>query len=237
MDRNEKLALLGGGLGLGVLAYLGNRSVNKTVEAVTKAVSTGGQFNARLTGYWPYAAKTAAEKRMEGGLNDRKGKPIITLEQHRSDPSKYPFVSVAGDPAIFPYGQRLSIDQFPGAVFRVVDTGSHFFGSGKVYRAAGREPLDVAVDSSSTKIIPSATATIIPGDHLDKGGKTVAFSKFQGQNVTVGEDIDSINLDFVEPTTAIYTSDVVEDIPREDGIRETTSDYIRGSDVLVACRG
>lgn len=155
-----------------------------TSDATSAAVAGGGTFKARLTGYWPFTA-TEAERRMEGGVHDRKGKPLHTLEQHLADPQAHPFVSVSGDDAIFPYGQRVSIDAWPGAVFRVVDTGGHFRGADKVYRVTGREPLDVCVASKGTPVKKDAAATIYAGDHFDKPGKEVARGKFQGQ-VVVG---------------------------------------------------
>lgn len=148
------------------------------------AVASGGTFQARLTGYWPFAAKTDAERRMEGGIHDRKGKPLHTLEQHLADRMAHPYVSVSGDDAIFPYGQRIEIDAWPGAVFRVVDTGGHFRGASKVYRVSGLEPLDVCVDSKAT-VVPKTAATvrIIKGDHFDRPGREVAAEKFKGQIV------------------------------------------------------
>ena len=164
-------------------------SASATARATAAAVSTGGTFQARLTGYWPFSA-TASERRMEGGLNDRRGKPLHTLEDFKA--GRAPYVAVSGDDQIFPYGQKLEIDQWPGVVFRVVDTGGHFRGAGKSYRAMGREPLDVCVDSSRTRIIPEATARIIKGDHFDKPGKEIATSGFRGQVVSVGCDLDML---------------------------------------------
>lgn len=185
------VALLASAAGLGGAALMWRQSEG-VAAATASAVESGGTFAARLTGYWPYAAKTAAEKRMEGGHNDRKGKPIHTLEQHQADPVLHPYVSVSGDDAIFPYGQRIEIDQWPGVVFRVVDTGGHFRGTNKVYRIMGREPLDIAVDSPSSKIRPLAMVRIFRGDHFDRKGKELVASKFQGQSVAVGCDLDYV---------------------------------------------
>jgi len=188
------MALLASAAGLGGAALLWRKS-EQTKQATVDAISSGGVFQARVTGYWPYAAKSAAEVKMEGGHNDRKGKPIHTLEQHQADRTAHPYVSVSGDDAIFPYGQRIALDEWPGVVFRVVDTGGHFRGRGKIYRIEGREPLDVAVDSPKTKVIPLTTATIFKGDHFDKPGKELAAGKFQGQTVSVG------GLDFLGRST------------------------------------
>lgn len=178
------LALIGGAAGLGGAALLW-RSSDRTKAATVAAVGSGGTFQARLTGYWPYAAKTAAERLMEGGHHDRKGKPIHTLEQHRADSAAHPFVSVSGDDAIFPYGQRIEIDQWPGLIFRVVDTGGHFRGARKVYRVVGREPLDIAVDSAQTKVKPPATVRAVKGDHFDKKTKELKTGGLRDQTVVL----------------------------------------------------
>jgi hypothetical protein len=196
MSRSTNMILIGGGVALaGGAAYLAFRRSTKTTEDVQKAIegvtdintppSERGKVKVRATGYWPYAA-TEAEKKMEGGTNDRLGHPIITLEQHLADPAAHPYVSVSGDPDIWPAGQRISIDAWPTAVFRVVDTGSHFHGAGKVYRVVGYEPLDIAVNSSATPVPKLVTATIFPGDSFVKG-KAVATGGFKDQTVVVGE--------------------------------------------------
>lgn len=178
-----------GGAGLG---FYWAMKKSEEVKAMTEdAVSSGGTFEARLTGYWPFTeGLTAAERKMEGGVNDRKGNPLHTLEDVQAGHA--PFVSVSGDYSIFPYGQRITIDQWPGVVFRVVDTGSHFHGAEKVYRIAGREPLDICVASKNTVVPKLGTVTIIRGDVLDKKANPITdmnakvdTTGFQGQTVTV----------------------------------------------------
>lgn len=137
-------------------------------------------FPARCTGYWPFTARDD-EKRMEGGVYDRKGHPLHTLEDYRA--GKADFVSVSGDYTIFPYGQRITLAEWPDVIFRVVDTGSHFHGTGKVYREPGREPFDICVASSKTPIVPNTDAAIVPGDHWDKPSAEVAFDRI-GQSPT-----------------------------------------------------
>jgi hypothetical protein len=186
----------GGGLTLGAAWFAARRSSN-TAQATADAVAKGGSFKVRATGYWPFTARSD-ERRMEGGVFDRmmppgyKNKPdsqqykdhlLHTLEDHLA--GKAPFVSVSGDPAIFPYGQRLTIDAWPNAVFRVVDTGSHFMGATKIYRVMGTEPLDICVQSSSTVVPKLVIATIVPGDNFEKG-KLVATAKFKDQTVVTG---------------------------------------------------
>jgi hypothetical protein len=195
----NKYFLIGGGVAtLGALLFARKKS-GDTVSDVQNAIAGvkedaagnlvpvplgGGPTVAlRLTGYWPFTAR-ADEQKMEGGVKDRKGQPLHTLEDFQN--GKAPFVSCAGDYTIWPYGQRFALDEFPGVVFRVVDTGGHFFGAGKLYRAVGTEPIDVCVNSSSTKLPKIVQAKIIPGDNFAKG-KDIAYGKFKDQTVTAGD--------------------------------------------------
>lgn len=194
--------LIGGGVAALIAAYFANRKSNQVTASIADAVTGAGpgpqpddvvtlpavppggsQVKIRTTGYWPFVAGlSGAALKMEGGTNDRKGKPLYTLEMYQADPVKAPYVSVSGDPTIWPYGQRIALDFWPGIPFRVVDTGSHFTGAGKVYRMAGYEPLDICVNSSTTKVPLTATATVFPGDNFAKGA-AVAMGKFKGQTV------------------------------------------------------
>lgn len=184
--------LIGGGAATAGAIWFASRKSDETVDDVEAAIRGGTMsdgtpaskkpIKVHLTGYWPFAARED-EKKMEGGVADRRGKPLHTLEQHLKDPVAHPYVSVAGDDAIWPYGQRLSISAWPNAVFRVVDTGGHFRGAGKIYRVLGNEPLDICVDSSKTVVPKSGTtATIYPGDNFEKG-KAVAVSKIKDQDI------------------------------------------------------
>lgn len=154
----------------------------------------GIAFEARVTGYWPFTAR-ADEQKMEGGVNDRKGHPLHTLEDFQA--GKAPYVAVSGDPEIFPYGQRLTLAEWPGVIFRVVDTGSHFMGLHKLYRVIGREPLDVCVHGTDTHVVAFTDATIIPGDHMDKAGKEVAVDKLGHPSASVGggDGLDLLGVD------------------------------------------
>jgi hypothetical protein len=210
--KTGSLLLIGGGAAALVAGlFVAKKKSDATTEAIQKAVAGAGpgpkvsdrtiipaapptprggaQFDAMLTGYWPKSARPD-ERKMEGGMKDRLGRPLHSLEDFQKDPVAHPYVSVSADPEIFPYGQRLSINVWPGVIFRVVDTGSHFTGLKKVYRWIGREPLDINVDSSST-IVPkkNTVATIFPGDNFATGGKgqklqTVATAKFKDQVVS-----------------------------------------------------
>lgn len=79
--------------------------------------------------------------------------PLVTLEQHRADPTRYPYASVAADLVIqgrqVPYGARIYLEALPRDVLRIVDTGGHFFAdptkhAEKKIREPGHEPFDIA---------------------------------------------------------------------------------------------
>lgn len=128
-----------------------------------EGASGGVAVAVNLTGYWPYTA-SSAEARMEGGTsgaarwNGQKVTQLrlITLEMHKADVEAYPYVSLSGDPTVWAYGQRLDVpalgvrDDGGPVIGRVVDTGGHFTGAGKVYRHPGYEPIDVCVDNSGS---------------------------------------------------------------------------------------
>lgn len=130
-----------------------------------------------ITGYWPYKpGLTPAQSRMEGGTHDRKGRPITTLEMYQQGIADY--VSVAGDFTIWPDGQRLELSNWPGVVFRVVDTGGNFYDSAKTtkrYRSPGREPFDVAVSGPNTPVQREQTVTVVDGDSF--GGGQVQYAR------------------------------------------------------------
>lgn len=198
---SKRVALVVGGLSAiaaGVAAlFVAKRTTTTVKDAVSGAspAAPPGATNSvrlHLTGYWPFQeGLTAKERKMEGAPVDRKGRPLTTVEQHLADPANT-FVSLSGDPDIFPYGQKMLIPWGDKTVVgRVTDTGSHFHGLGKVFRVAGAEPIDVCVASSST-IIPKKTvdARVVVGDHLDKASKTLALEKAGKSQSVVGCGFD-----------------------------------------------
>jgi hypothetical protein len=123
-------------------------------------------INVRLTEYCPFQPNmTEAEAKMQGGVYDRLGKPLYSLEDYLE--GKAPYVSLACDHTAGPpgnaaqfrkYGMKVWIPEISeniGAyvegvtnpprmiLFRLVDTGGHFFGEKKKVRVAGYEPIDV----------------------------------------------------------------------------------------------
>jgi len=183
-------ALIGGVVAI----FMGRKTTEALKNAVDAPSGSTTTVPVRVTGYWPFTARPD-EVKMEGGVKDRKGNPLHTLEDFQA--GKAPFVSVSGDYTIFPYGQRISLAEWPGVVFRIVDTGSHFHGAKKVYRIAGREPLDVCVESSSTKVVPQTDATIYAGDHFEKGTKNVALARIGKPDVVVGGGLDCFGAEIV----------------------------------------
>lgn len=160
-------------------------------------MADGKAFDARLTGYWPKVpGLSAEERRMEGGMNNSRGGPLYTLEEAQA--GQAPYVSVSGDDALFPWGQLLYIDAYPGIAFRVVDTGGHFrgvpifedfasFTKGKFYRVLGREPLDICVASSATVLQRDVRVTAVLGNDMRKEGDptpvALNLNRFYGQEV------------------------------------------------------
>jgi len=87
-------------------------------------------------------------KKMEGGPTDAAGKPLWSLEEYLEGSAEY--VSLARDYLAGPpdndkrfakYGTVVRIPEIEGIMgwdyieFRLVDTGGHFFGKGKVVKA------------------------------------------------------------------------------------------------------
>ncbi len=100
------------------------------------AVAVGSQFSSFATWYAPGKGDSPAERRLEGGVQDRKGRPAYTLEQYLA--GNAPYVAVAMDavgPNSLPYGTILYNNVFKDdkgqlVPFRVVDTGGAFRNQG-----------------------------------------------------------------------------------------------------------
>lgn len=127
---------------------------------------------ALLTEYHPDAPPS--ERRMEGGPYDRNPREktlVITVQQHRQDPARYPYVSVAGDLTLrgvpVAYGTRIYFGAYPDLIFRLVDTGQHFTGTTKVIRQPGHEPFDIAT-SHGSKLGFSGKKTVYWIDRNDR---------------------------------------------------------------------
>lgn len=192
---NRAVAIALGTAGVGGALYLAVDWL--FVRDLKRKIASGGTFKVHATGYWPETARPD-EKEMEGGVEgaaEWRGRRVVdpatgkrvqlhTLEDYLAGRSEY--VSVSGDPDIFPFGQKLVVNWFgKDIVGRVVDTGSHFTGLKKVYRVAGEEPLDFDVHSKDTPVPKKGvTAQIVVGDHWDKEGEAVVSEKFKGQTVT-----------------------------------------------------
>jgi hypothetical protein len=95
------------------------------------------QWQARGTCYYP------ANNSMEGGHFDRKGQPLHTLQEFLANPEGTPYVSVAMDTRVAPYGTQIHIEELDAQYrdqlaahglehipFRIVDTGGAFRGRG-----------------------------------------------------------------------------------------------------------
>jgi len=106
---------------------------------------------ALLSEYYPDAPAELVA--MEGGPLDRMKKPLITVQQHKKDKKRFPYVSVSADLQLrgepVPYGTRIYFGSYPDLIFRIVDTGGRFHGSTKKIRKPGYEPFDIATDYGS----------------------------------------------------------------------------------------
>jgi hypothetical protein len=126
-----------------------------------------GIVKVRLTEYWPFqAGMSKREKQMEGGVKDRRGNPLYSLEDFLEGKASY--VSLACDSAggkpgnrdefkIYGYEVRIpEVDKKMGAekpiLFRLVDTGGKFKGKKKDVAVPGREPIDVCRRSKKRDI-------------------------------------------------------------------------------------
>ena len=167
-------ALLLSGAALAGLALLRKKSSDRTVSEPRNplpkprpyynldAIPNGSQAAADrtwkpayLTEYHPDAPPS--KRKQEGGPYDRHSgrvkHPVVCWEQHAVDPKRYPFVTTSGDLVLrgrkVPYGARLHLEGYPEVIFRLFDTGSHFYGDNKVIRVPGAEPFDIATSYPS----------------------------------------------------------------------------------------
>ena len=125
------------------------------------------------------AAKWRGKKAIDPGTGKR---PVLyTLEDAIA--RRAPYVSLSGDPDVWPFGQRVQFDAWPNVIFRVVDTGESFTGLKKVYKTPGAEPIDVRVASPKTQVPELALALVVEDDSF--GGGRVNYDKIRGQNMTV----------------------------------------------------
>lgn len=128
-----------------------------------------GEVPITLTGYWPWEARTATDRKREGGTHDRKGWPLHALEDYLE--GRAPFVSLSADPALFDYGQAVVLDVpgLPAGVRgRIVDTGENFQEPGKKYRHPGHQPVDLCVRRRARwNKAAVGRMVLVPGDVLD----------------------------------------------------------------------
>lgn len=210
--------VVGGGIVALVFYFKNREGLQKIVEEASEAQPPGTlsrEVTLRLTKYHPYAAVTEAEKKMEGGTNAAalwRGKkaidpttgkrPIVyTLEQFLA--GKAPYVTLSGDPEIWPFGQRLVLEPWPNVVFRVTDTGGNFKGAKKVVRVIGDEPIDVAVDSPKSEVPSSARAKVVSNDNFVTG--VIAFDRMgkpPTKPLAVAWD-EGLNTDIVDAYTEV----------------------------------
>lgn len=116
----------------------------------------------RATGYYPFTCK-ASERHMEGGINDRYGKRLRTLQEYTYTDNDY--VSVATDPKIIKSGTILEIEEFPNVKFLACDVG----------RAIRGRKIDICVKYRKDAYTLPRKITVKVGN---KNGTHGDFSKF-----------------------------------------------------------
>jgi uncharacterized protein YgiM (DUF1202 family) len=112
------------GIGYVSHKYVCNTNSQKTPEEIPESIAS---YKTVGTAYYPY------NNAMEGGFYDRIGEPLTTLEDFLD--GKVGYVSVAMDKKAFKYGTFFRIPELEKKynrviLFKVVDTGSAFFGKG-----------------------------------------------------------------------------------------------------------
>ena len=133
-------------LGASACAADAVEDAGQSEEAYSKVTS----FRARATAYYPDSSA------LEGGFNDRLGRPLKTLQDHVA--GRAPNVSVAMDSTAFPNGTRLRIPSLEAKYgkrleFRVVDTGGAF-------RGKGTSRLDICVSGYKASLDASVNTTL-----------------------------------------------------------------------------
>jgi hypothetical protein len=111
----------------------------------------------RVTMYFkPFKGMSEKEARMEGGPVDQKKKPLQSLEEFIDGTVSWVSLSrddlggpPGSDPRFQVYGTKVRIPEVEQLMgrdlieFRLVDTGGHFRGKGKVVKVQGAEPIDL----------------------------------------------------------------------------------------------
>jgi hypothetical protein len=183
---------LGGGVAALILVKKHEAKIKDAIQGVAPPAAPGqtNTVSLRLTHYWPFKqGMTAAQQLMEGGVHDALSKPLHTVEDFFAGKADY--VSLSGDlqghkGTIWPVGQKLIIPWGDKTITgRVVDTGDHFHGAGKVFRVLGSEPIDVCVYSSDNAPPKSVVdAQVVVGDTFDKAGAVAKLDKAGHPQVT-----------------------------------------------------
>ncbi|NBP03017.1 MAG: hypothetical protein EBU90_23470, partial [Proteobacteria bacterium] len=104
-----------------------NDSLHSSLSGTPKSFVTNN------TWYCPGGGTSAKEKALEGGVQDRRGRPAYTYEAAMAGSA--PYVTVAMDSSVLPYGTLLYNENFKRSdgtllPFKVTDTGGAFAGKG-----------------------------------------------------------------------------------------------------------
>lgn len=147
-----------GALATSAAIAMGCSSTPQDVQESTGALRVSRSFTTKATGYYPDHSP------MEGGFNDRKGKPLRTLQAFLEGNADY--VSVAMDTKAFPYGTRLRIHELEAKyntpiIFRVVDTGGAF-------RNKGVTRMDICTANEKASLDPTINGPVLHVDVIDE---------------------------------------------------------------------
>jgi len=123
----------------------------------TNVYLIGVFMNIKVTMYFkPFKGMSKKQAKMEGGPTDQRGKPLQSLEEFMDGAVSWVSLSrddLGGPPGsdsrFTVYGTKVRIPEVEKLMgrdlieFRLVDTGGHFRGEGKVVKATGAEPIDL----------------------------------------------------------------------------------------------
>ncbi|MBL8611471.1 MAG: hypothetical protein JNL38_29270 [Myxococcales bacterium] len=166
-------------LGASACAADAVEDAGQSEEAYSKVTS----FRARATAYYPDSSA------LEGGFNDRLGRPLKTLQDHVA--GRAPYVSVAMDSTAFPYGTRLRIPSLEAKYgkrleFRVVDTGGAFRGKGTsrldICVSGYKASLDASVNTTLDVTVVSGAASGTDDTPSSSGGSSSGGSSSGGSS-------------------------------------------------------
>lgn len=136
-------------------------------------LSAAWALDVKITGYFPGGYKSKHQARIEGGPNDRYGRPLRTLQKYDGS-----YVSAATDPRIIKSGTLFYLKEFPDIKFLACDVGKS---------VRGRH-VDICVQSEKHTYQLPKRAKIIKKEHF----KIMDFKEYQ-QEALKTANLDKLN--------------------------------------------